>query len=116
MLGQILSRRDGASGVAELERALLVFGNCGADRRSGDVRRLLVGRGSKRFAGHGASALTPREREVAGLALRGAPSREIAARLFIGERTVESHLAHIYAKLGVRGRIELLRCLREQDL
>jgi DNA-binding CsgD family transcriptional regulator len=53
---------------------------------------------------------------VAGLALRGAPSREIAARLFIGERTVESHLAHIYAKLGVRGRIELLRCLREQDL
>jgi DNA-binding CsgD family transcriptional regulator len=53
--------------------------------------------------------LTAREREVLGWALRGAPAKEIAQALVLGERTVETHLASIYRKLGVRTRIELMR-------
>ena len=52
--------------------------------------------------------ITRREREVVSLAVRGMHAREIGTRLFIGERTVETHLAHAYSKLGVRSRVELL--------
>ncbi|MGY0232958.1 LuxR C-terminal-related transcriptional regulator [Longispora urticae] len=52
--------------------------------------------------------LTRREQEVMELAVAGASAKDIAERLFIGERTVETHLANIYRKLGVRSRIELL--------
>jgi ATP/maltotriose-dependent transcriptional regulator MalT len=52
-------------------------------------------------------ALTPTERRVAALVAEGQTNREVAAALFVGERTVESHLTHIYAKLGVRSRTEL---------
>lgn len=53
--------------------------------------------------------LTLREREVAELAAQGYTARELAARLGIGERTVESHLAGVYAKLGVHSKLELVR-------
>lgn len=52
-------------------------------------------------------ALTPREREVARLAVAGFGSREIAAELRITVRTVDDHLQRIYAKLGVHNRREL---------
>jgi len=52
--------------------------------------------------------LTPREREVAALVVDGLADREIAERLVVGERTVETHLANIYRKLGVRSRVELI--------
>ncbi len=51
--------------------------------------------------------LTAREKEVVALARTGLGNREIAARLHLSERTVETHLAHIYSKLGVEGRREL---------
>ncbi|WP_018348743.1 LuxR C-terminal-related transcriptional regulator [Longispora albida] len=54
------------------------------------------------------AGLTRREREVLALAVAGDSARDIAARLFIGERTVETHLANIYRKAGVRSRVELL--------
>ncbi len=56
--------------------------------------------------------LTPAERRVANLVADGQTNREVAATLFLGERTVASHLTHIYAKLGVRSRTELARRLR----
>jgi DNA-binding CsgD family transcriptional regulator len=46
---------------------------------------------------------------VAELAVDGLTAREIGGRLFIGVRTVETHLANIYAKVGVRSRVGLLR-------
>jgi DNA-binding CsgD family transcriptional regulator/tetratricopeptide (TPR) repeat protein len=55
----------------------------------------------------GADPLTRREREIAELAAAGHTSKEIAARLFLSARTVESHLLRVYAKLGVRTRAEL---------
>jgi DNA-binding CsgD family transcriptional regulator len=53
--------------------------------------------------------LTPAERRVAALVAEGRTNREVAASLFLAERTVASHLTHIYAKLGVRSRTELAR-------
>jgi DNA-binding CsgD family transcriptional regulator len=57
--------------------------------------------------------LTPAERRVATLVAEGRTNREVAAALFLGERTVASHLTHIYAKLGIRSRTELARVLPE---
>ncbi|RMH71372.1 MAG: LuxR family transcriptional regulator, partial [Actinomyces sp.] len=54
--------------------------------------------------------LTPREAEVAHLAVHHS-SREIAERLAISVRTVDNHLAAVYAKLGIRGRGELAEVL-----
>jgi DNA-binding CsgD family transcriptional regulator len=56
--------------------------------------------------------LTPAERRVAVLVAEGRTNREVAAALFLTERTVASHLSHVYAKLGVRSRTELARQLR----
>jgi len=56
--------------------------------------------------------LTAREREVLAWALRGTPSREIAEGLTLGERTIETHLASIYRKLGVASRVELIMRFR----
>jgi DNA-binding CsgD family transcriptional regulator len=55
--------------------------------------------------------LTAAERRVADLVAAGRTNREVATELFLGERTVASHLTHIYAKLGVRSRTELARRL-----
>ncbi|TDE08773.1 helix-turn-helix transcriptional regulator [Jiangella asiatica] len=54
-----------------------------------------------------AVALTRREQEIAPLAAAGISSRDIGRRLSISTRTVESHLARIYAKLGITSRAEL---------
>jgi DNA-binding CsgD family transcriptional regulator len=51
--------------------------------------------------------LSPREREVAALAAQGLMNRQIAERLVISERTVEAHIAHILAKLGMASRVQL---------
>jgi DNA-binding CsgD family transcriptional regulator len=51
--------------------------------------------------------LTAAELRVAALVAEGRTNREVAAALFLGERTVASHLTHIYAKLGLRSRTEL---------
>ena len=53
--------------------------------------------------------LTAAERRVAALVAQGRTNREVAAALFLGERTIETHLSHIYNKLGVRSRTELAR-------
>lgn len=57
------------------------------------------------------AGLTPREREVALLAAQRATSDEIARRLGVSRRTVDNHLAAVYAKLGVNRRTELPHAL-----
>lgn len=59
-------------------------------------------------------ALSRREMEVARLAARGARNAEIAASLFLSQKTVEQHLSRVFAKLGVRNRAELGARFAEQ--
>jgi DNA-binding CsgD family transcriptional regulator len=59
----------------------------------------------------GAALLTPREREIASLAARGRSSKEVAADLVLSVRTVDNHLANVYAKLGIAGRAQLAAAL-----
>ncbi|HEX2031834.1 MAG TPA: response regulator transcription factor [Actinomycetota bacterium] len=49
--------------------------------------------------------LTPREAEILGLAAEALTSRQIASRLGLAERTITTHLEHVYRKLGVNSRV-----------
>ncbi|MFJ8040663.1 LuxR C-terminal-related transcriptional regulator [Kitasatospora sp. NPDC096147] len=62
--------------------------------------------------GHPLGLLSDREREIAGLAATGLRTREIAERLFLSPRTVETHLSRVYRKLDVSSRLALSDLLR----
>jgi DNA-binding NarL/FixJ family response regulator len=66
------------------------------------LRRL--GRRVPRSGTGSAGGLSAREREIAELVAAGRTNRQIAATLFITDRTVENHLSRIFAKLGVTSR------------
>jgi predicted ATPase/DNA-binding CsgD family transcriptional regulator len=54
----------------------------------------------------GVAGLTPRESQVLALVVQGLTNRRIAGTVHVSEKTVERHLGHVYAKLGVRNRAE----------
>ncbi len=58
--------------------------------------------------------LTPQELQVARLVAGGMSNREAAAVLYLSPKTIEYHLAHIFAKLGIRTRYQLAARLRQQ--
>ena len=100
-----LKKRDARDAI---QAALDGFGQLGAatwfEKARGELGRI---GGRTREEG-----LTPAELRVAALVAEGRTNREVAAALFVTERTVASHLSHVYAKLGVRSRTELARQLR----
>jgi DNA-binding CsgD family transcriptional regulator len=65
------------------------------------------GRGERKRPSSGWSALTPMELEVVRLVADGLGNKDIAARLFISHRTVQTHLTHVYSKLGLISRLQL---------
>jgi DNA-binding CsgD family transcriptional regulator len=67
------------------------------------------GRGERKRPTTGWESLTPTERDVVRLIEEGLPNKDIATRLFISPRTVQSHLTHIYAKLGLTSRVQLVQ-------
>ncbi len=106
-LGSILRRAGRRSDARiQLNSALDVFERLGtplfATRATNELARI-----GGRTAG--TLALTPTERRVAELVGSGRTNSEVADALFIGVRTVESHLTRIYRKLGVRSRGQLAR-------
>jgi DNA-binding CsgD family transcriptional regulator len=105
--------------VEMLTRAADAYDGCGAVVRRDRVSKRLAGLGYRArlaaMAARGPASLTPRELDVARLAARGHTAAEIGRQLFIGTRTVETHLAHACAKLGCRSKRELVRFTGELD-
>ncbi len=109
------ARRGAATGSsrrrearATLEEALALFERIGAalwaERARGELKRI-----SGRAASPG--ELTPAEERVAALVAEGKTNREVAAALYLSDRTVEGHLSRIFGKLGIRHRTELAPAL-----
>jgi DNA-binding CsgD family transcriptional regulator len=67
------------------------------------------GRGERKRPATGWGALTPMELDVVQLVAEGLGNKDIGARLFISPRTVQTHLTHVYAKLGLASRVQLVQ-------
>jgi len=65
------------------------------------------GRGERKRPTTGWASLTPAELDVVRLVSEGLPNNDIATRLFVSPRTVQSHLTHVYTKLGLTSRVQL---------
>ena len=112
LAGSLIS--DDETAIPLLERAESELGGFGAVRLRDEAARELRRRGVKTGArrrrapgGDGLGGLSGREREVADLVALGRTNKEIAAELFLSEKTVESHMSRLFGKLGVRSRAEV---------
>jgi DNA-binding CsgD family transcriptional regulator/tetratricopeptide (TPR) repeat protein len=116
-LGALLLAAEAASGAAEaFARAGDQRAATAALRRSSRLAEACEGAatpGLIRVAG--AAPLSGREREIVMLAAEGMSSKDIADRLYLSVRTVNNHLQHAYAKLGVTSRAGLARALGSQS-
>jgi predicted ATPase/class 3 adenylate cyclase/DNA-binding CsgD family transcriptional regulator len=65
------------------------------------------GRGQRKRPTSGWASLTPTERDVVRLVSEGLGNNDIATRLFVSPRTVQTHLTHVYTKLGLTSRVQL---------
>ena len=111
-------RRAGERAAARepLSRALDIAHRGGAGRIAGLAREelRLAGARPRRRALTGPESLTPAERRVAELAAEGAANKDIAQRLFVSLRTVETHLTHAYQKLEIASRDQLSGALEQR--
>ncbi len=119
--GRLLPERAKDEAVGYLDEALRLQSAAGAERDAARVRRLLRDYGAQRAGGRPDPAaahwpeLTTSELAVVRLVVRGATDREVAQRLYISAHTVNSHLRHVFAKLGIRSRVELARRAGERQ-
>jgi len=119
--GRLLLERAKDEAVGYLDEALRLQSAAGAERDAARVRRLLRDRGAQRVRGRPDPAaahwpeLTASELAVVRLVIRGATDREVAQRLYISAHTVNSHLRHVFTKLGIRSRVELARRAGERQ-
>lgn len=108
--------------VSELGLAAEILDACGAvryrDQAEHELRRLGQGRARTprgRSTGAGVASLTDRELQVAHLVVDRKTNPEIAAELVLSLKTVETHLRHIFGKLGVTSRVEVARAIEAAD-
>ncbi len=114
LAGRALATIDPEAAVTHLRQAHRLAHPRGArrtaDAATRELRRLgrRVGTGGARSSTRsGVDALSAREREIADLVARGMTNREIASRLFLSEKTIESHLSKAFDKVGVSSRAAL---------
>jgi DNA-binding NarL/FixJ family response regulator len=113
---------DTAAGAAELERAAAVFRESGAARYQAQAEqelrklgRTVYRRSAAGTADGGVASLTERELQLARLVVDRKTNPEIAAELFLSQKTVETHLRNIFRKVGVANRVELARAVEQSD-
>jgi DNA-binding NarL/FixJ family response regulator len=118
--GRLLPERAKVEAIGYLDEALRLQSAAGAERDAARVRHLLRDRGVQRAGGRPDPAaarwpeLTASELAVVRLVTQGATDREVAQRLYISAHTVNSHLRHVFSKLGIRSRVELTRLAGER--
>ena len=95
-----------AMGEGEFDSAWAEGAAMSIDEAIAYVKR---GRGERKRPASGWASLTPTERDVVRLVSIGLANKDIASRLFVSPRTVQTHLTHVYAKLGLTSRVQLLR-------
>ncbi len=102
----------------QLRSALDALTSMGAEAFAERARRELLATGetARKRSDDTRTDLTPQEEEIAQLAREGRTNQEIAARLFIGRRTVEWHLRKVFAKLDISSRLELDQALRKREV
>jgi len=119
--GRLLPDARAAEAVPLLTAALESYAAAGAERDAARVRSLLRTRGVRPPTGGPRSApdwpeLTESEFAVVSLVARGATNREVAERLYLSPYTVNSHLRHVFTKLGIRSRVELAHVATSRGL
>jgi DNA-binding CsgD family transcriptional regulator len=115
----LAGRALGVTGDTEAAKAVLreaadVAGRGGAHGLVGQAARELRRLGARLPAPKASAAsgdLSERERDVSELVAKGHSNKEVAAALYLSEKTIENTLTRVYAKLGVRSRVELARRL-----
>ncbi len=110
-LGASLRRRgDLRRARATLAEAEDELAACGAEpwRREAEAERMAAGGRRRRLA----DPLTPQERRIADLVAQGRTNRQIAGLLLVSPKTLETHLRHIYGKLGLDSRPALQEKIR----
>jgi ATP/maltotriose-dependent transcriptional regulator MalT len=121
-MGVELIATDREAAIDVLGRALALYNELGATwdaRRARSrlrelgVRRRLV---AAEPEANGWAALTTSELTVARLVAEGLTNREVAERLFVSPHTVNSHLRHVFLKLGITSRVELARVARDYEI
>ena len=80
---------------------------CGSQRLARPARQALQAAGGRATEDTGPMVLTASERRVAELVIQGLGNQEVAGKLSISKRTVDTHLGRIYRKLGISGRNRL---------
>lgn len=110
-----LASRDGDPSAARavLQRGATLAGRLGASVLAGRAETAMLAAGGRprRVARRGVEALTAAERRAARLAAEGLTNREIAETLVLSEKTIESHMASCFRKLGIRSRTQLTAAL-----
>ena len=108
-----LKRRADARGSlrAALEGFEAVGSELWADRARAELRA--TGERARRRDPSTLDELTPQELQVARLVATGLTNRDVAARLFLSPKTIETHLAHVFRKTGVRTRAALAHRFRD---
>lgn len=117
-LGAALRRANQrAEARAFLQDGLELARRCGAivlaERAHAEL--LATGARPRRLVRSGLDSLTPSERRVAQMATEGQTNREIAQALFVTPKTVETHLSHVYRKLGIQARSQLPAAMSESS-
>jgi len=118
---RLLAEGEKDDAIAVLEAACDAYLTANATRDLARVRSALhaLGVRKRRAAiarpGHGWGSLTSGEMAVVEVVAQGLTNRETAAQLYLSADTVNSHLRHAFAKLGIRSRVELARIAANRE-